>query len=81
MKNPVYSDGFISEVISLAWADEVSFDQIKLRLGLAEADVIKLMRGNLKAASFKVWRARVSGRKTKHSKLLRPLSGPILLDL
>jgi uncharacterized protein (TIGR03643 family) len=61
----------ISEVIALAWADEVSFDDIRKRLGLSEGEVIRLMRGNLKLGSFKVWRARVSGRKAKHAKLVR----------
>ena len=61
----------ISEVIALAWADEVSFDEIEKRLGLNEGEVIRLMRGNLKAGSFRVWRARVSGRKAKHKQLLR----------
>ena len=61
----------ISEVIALAWADEVSFDEIEKRLGLSEGEVIRVMRGNLKAGSFRVWRARVSGRKAKHKQLLR----------
>jgi uncharacterized protein (TIGR03643 family) len=61
----------ISEIIALAWADEVSFDDIEKRLGLSEGEVIRVMRGNLKAGSFRVWRARVSGRKAKHKMLLR----------
>jgi uncharacterized protein (TIGR03643 family) len=61
----------ISEVIALAWADEVSFDDIEKRLSLSEGEVIRVMRGNLKAGSFRVWRARVSGRKAKHKMLLR----------
>lgn len=65
------SDGFTSEIIALAWADDVSFDEIKTKHGLSEKDVIRLMRLNLKRSSFKLWRERVSGRKTKHKKLLR----------
>jgi uncharacterized protein (TIGR03643 family) len=60
-----------SEIISLAWADDVSFDKIKRDTGLSESDVIRIMRSNLKPRSFKLWRARVSGRKTKHEKKLR----------
>lgn len=60
-----------SEIIALAWADDVSFDDIKKRHGLTEADVILLMRRSLKRRSFKLWRERVSGRKTKHRKLLQ----------
>jgi uncharacterized protein (TIGR03643 family) len=61
----------LNEVISLAWADDVSFDEIERQLGVTEGDVIRIMRGHLKLKSFKVWRARVSGRKTKHEKLAR----------
>ena len=32
-----------------------------------EADVIRLMRKNLKASSFRRWHQRVSGRLTKHA--------------
>lgn len=60
-----------SEIIALAWADDVSFDKIKRDTGLAERDVIRIMRGNLKPGSFRVWRARVSGRKAKHEGKMR----------
>lgn len=56
-------------VIDLAWADDVSFDEIKARTGYAEGDVIKLMRRSLKPSSFRMWRKRVSGRQTKHQKI------------
>ena len=64
-------DGFQSEIIALAWADEVSFDEIKQKHGLSEKEVILLMRGHLKRSSFKLWRERVSGRKSKHKKRLQ----------
>jgi uncharacterized protein (TIGR03643 family) len=63
-----HTEAFISDIIAMAWADDVSFDKIKHQSGLSEAEVIKIMRGNLKAGSFKLWRKRVSGRKTKHEK-------------
>jgi uncharacterized protein (TIGR03643 family) len=50
----------------------VSFEQIKQKLYLSEADTIDLMRTHLKPGSFRAWRKRISGRKTKHAKLLRP---------
>eukprot|EP01037_Dinobryon_pediforme_P006192 gene6192-6259_t len=56
----------IHEVIGLAWADDVTFEAIEQKLGLSEANVIALMRANLKPGSFRAWRKRVSGRKTKH---------------
>jgi uncharacterized protein (TIGR03643 family) len=60
-----------SEIIALAWADDVSFDKIKRDTGLSERDVIRVMRGNLKPRSFELWRARVSGRKAKHERKVR----------
>lgn len=60
-----------SEIIALAWADDVSFDEIKQKHGLTEKDVIRLMRSHLKPSSFKLWRERVSGRKTKHRKMFK----------
>ena len=58
----------INSVIDMAWCDKTSFDSIKDQTGLAEKDVIKIMRSNLKSSSFKVWRERVYGRKAKHAK-------------
>jgi uncharacterized protein (TIGR03643 family) len=75
MKKMSYSPELIHEVIGLAWADEISFDAIKKKLGLSEAEVITVMRRNLKPGSFRVWRKRVAGRKAKHLKLMRP-KGP-----
>jgi len=60
-----------SAIIRMAWEDRTTFDEIKSRTGLAEADVIKLMRASLKRSSFRLWRKRVSGRTTKHRKLFR----------
>ncbi len=68
-----YSTAAISEIIGLAWADDVSFDKIKRDKGISEREVILIMRRNLKPRSFELWRERVSGRKMKHerkSKLL-----------
>ena len=60
----------IDRVIEMAWEDRTSFDAIKNQFDIAEKDVIKIMRDNLKKSSFKLWRKRVSGRKTKHLKIL-----------
>ena len=56
----------ISEIVALAWDDETTFDSIERQFGLSEGEVIKLMRRNMKPSSFRVWRKRVRGRKTKH---------------
>ena len=60
----------ISLVIRLAWEDRTSFEAIKDRTGLAEHEVITIMRRELKPSSFALWRKRVGGRITKHRKLL-----------
>jgi uncharacterized protein (TIGR03643 family) len=56
----------ISRVIEMAWEDRTPFEAIEKLYFLNESAVIQLMRGQLKPRSFKLWRARVSGRKTKH---------------
>jgi len=53
----------------MAWEDRTPFEAIESSLGLSESQVIKLMRSHLKSSSFKLWRKRVSGRKTKHRQL------------
>lgn len=60
-----------SEIIEMGWCDETSFDDIKAQTGLSEPQVIEIMRQNMKPSSFRMWRKRVSGRKSKHSKLSR----------
>ena len=67
MKNNLNSKE-INSLIEMAWCDKTSFDSIRDQTGLAEKDVIKVMRSNLKNSSFKVWRERVYGRKAKHEK-------------
>ena len=59
-------------IIELAWSDRVSFEAIEQQTGKNEKQVIELMRKHLKPSSFKLWRARVSGRKKKHEKRLPP---------
>jgi len=59
----------IDRIIEMAWEDRTPFDAIHLQFGLKEQDVIKLMRRELKISSFKMWRSRVQGRKTKHNSI------------
>lgn len=66
------SDSDSSRVIEMAWEDRTPFEAIENLFGLNEQAVIRLMRRDLKSSSFKLWRARVSGRKTKHLKLRSP---------
>ncbi len=60
-----------SDVIGMAWADRISFEEIKKKTGLSEKEVIKIMRTNLKRKSYLLWRKRVRGRLTKHRKLFK----------
>jgi uncharacterized protein (TIGR03643 family) len=63
------SEGCRSRIIEMAWEDRTPFEAIESAYGLPEKDVIQLMRRSLKPGSFRLWRARVTGRKTKHRKL------------
>ncbi|MGC9385475.1 MAG: TIGR03643 family protein [Hydrogenovibrio sp.] len=62
----------VSRIIEMAWEDRTPFEAIEANFQLTEAEVIKLMRRELKPGSFRCWRARVSGRKTKHAALRNP---------
>lgn len=59
----------IDRIIEMAWEDRTTFEAIEFQFGLKEQDVIFLMRKEMKPKSFKMWRKRVQGRKTKHEKL------------
>ncbi|MAI95305.1 MAG: TIGR03643 family protein [Synechococcus sp. MED650] len=56
----------LDRVIEMAWEDRTTFEAIEYQFGLKEQEVIQLMRQAMKPSSFKMWRKRVSGRKTKH---------------
>ena len=55
-------------VIWAAWADRITFEEIKKKTGKSESEVIKIMRKNLKPNSFKLWRKRVHTKSIKHRK-------------
>ena len=67
MKNK--SKAEVDRIIEMAWEDRTPFEAIFNQFGLTEKDVIVVMRNNLKSSSFKLWRQRVTGRKSKHLKL------------
>lgn len=57
----------IDRIIEMAWEDRTPFEAIKLQFGFSEAQVIALMRKELKRSSFHLWRKRVnSGISQKH---------------
>ena len=55
-------------VIWAAWADRITFEEIKKKTGMTESEVIKVMRRTLKPNSFKLWRKRVRTKSLKHRK-------------
>jgi len=67
MKNVNESDKH--RIIEMAWEDRTPFEAIKLQFNCSEADVIALMRKELKRSSFTMWRKRVrSSISRKHPK-------------
>jgi uncharacterized protein (TIGR03643 family) len=64
-----FTERELDRIIEMAWEDRTPFEAIVFQFGLAEKEVIKLMRRNLKESSFKRWRKRVnSGVSQKHLK-------------
>ncbi len=59
----------IDRIIEMAWEDRTPFEAIEIQFGISEANVVSLMRKELKRSSFNLWRKRVnSGISQKHSK-------------
>lgn len=66
MDNPELTAAHIDRIIEMAWEDRTPFEAIFAQFGLRENEVIKLMRREMKPSSWRMWRARVQGRATKH---------------
>jgi uncharacterized protein (TIGR03643 family) len=63
----------LDRIIEMAWEDRTPFEAIRVQFDLAEADVIALMRNELKRSSFNLWRKRVnSGVSQKHAQKRNP---------
>ncbi|MES1988463.1 MAG: TIGR03643 family protein [Pseudomonadota bacterium] len=69
MLNTNFSEADISRIIEMAWEDRTAFEAIEAQFGLNQDGVIKVMRAHLKLSSFKLWRERTHGQKTKHAML------------
>ncbi|WP_430458166.1 TIGR03643 family protein [Rheinheimera sp.] len=67
-----FSPADLSRIIEMAWEDRTPFEAIEQLYGLNQHQLIKLMRKELNAGSFRLWRARTSGRSTKHLALRSP---------
>ena len=68
VKNPEPSKKDENWIIWAAWADRITFEEIKEKAGKNESEVIKIMRKNLKPSSFRLWRKRVHSISIKHRK-------------
>ena len=59
----------IDRIIQMAWEDRTPFEAITFQFGLKENEVIDFMRKNSLPSSFRMWRKRMTSRKTKHLSL------------
>lgn len=59
MKNHELTDAQLSDIVSMALSDHVSFADIQLEYGLKEKEVKALMRETLKTGSYRAWRKRI----------------------
>ncbi len=64
-----YNERQLNRIIEMAWEDRTPFEAIEYQFSSTEKEVIQLMQRQLKPSSFRRWRKRVQGRKTKHLKL------------
>ncbi len=80
MNLPNLDSDSIDRILEMAWEDRTPFEAIFLQFGLQEPQVIELMRQQMQESSFKMWRKRVSGRKTKHLKQRDFVSGRFRSD-
>jgi uncharacterized protein (TIGR03643 family) len=68
VKNPEPAVKDDNWIIWAAWADRITFEEIKEKTGKSESDVIKIMRKNLRPTSFRLWRKRAHKVSIKHRK-------------
>lgn len=73
VKQEKFTERELDRIIEMAWEDRTPFEAIEYQFGLAEKEVIRVMRTHLKESSFKRWRKRVnSGVSQKHLKKRNP---------
>ena len=68
VKNPEPNTMSPDWVVWAAWADRITFEDIKKKTGKTENEVIKIMRKTLKPSSFRLWRKRAKNQSIKHRK-------------
>ncbi len=64
-----FTERELDRIIEMAWEDRTPFEAITFQFGISEQKTIEIMRSEMKASSFRMWRKRVQGRATKHAKL------------
>jgi len=64
-----FSEAEMDRIIEMAWEDRTPFEALEFQFGLKNKEVIEFMRKHSKPSSFKMWRERTTGRKTKHQGL------------
>ena len=64
-----FSGPDLDRIIQMAWEDRTPFEAIEFQFGLKEKEVIEVMRRHSKPSSFRMWRRRMTSRKTKHAAL------------
>ena len=68
VKNPEPKLNSSDWVIWAAWADRITFEDIRKKTGKTESEVIRIMRNSLKPSSFRLWRKRAKNQSIKHRK-------------
>ena len=68
VKNPEPNLNSPNWILWAAWADRITFEEIKKKTGKSESEVIKIMRKSLIPSSFKLWRKRAKNQSIKHRK-------------
>ena len=72
-QDAAFSETEIDRIIEMAWEDRTPFEAIEYQFGIAEKEVIQIMRKELKRSSFNLWRKRVnSGVSQKHVQKRNP---------
>lgn len=64
-----FDERALDRIVEMAWEDRTPFDAIADQFGISEGETIALMRHQMKSSSWRMWRARVQGRTTKHRSL------------
>ncbi|MDT7827861.1 TIGR03643 family protein [Pricia sp. S334] len=64
-----FTERELDRIIEMAWEDRTPFEAITFQFGVREQETIEIMRREMKPSSFRMWRKRVQGRSTKHTKL------------